>query len=282
MIRVKQLAYLLALLLLSVGAVASASSTVVVTGADVGVSWFNNDTRTGGATNFVAGPAAPPNGIGSLQMTTTDTLGGSSQAKAQLFNYQYGSFGVPGDGVALADIDGLSYWAYRDSASTNPAAQTISLNMEVDYVGDGSSYTTLVFEPIYNGYQGPMLTDTWQMWDAFDGGSAVWWSTGNIPGVCAFNCFVTWDTILANNPNAEIKYAVGFNVGSGWVGDFNGYADGLTFSAAGDATTFDFEPYAVPDDTDDCKNGGWENLRRADGTPFKNQGDCIQYVNTGK
>ena len=33
---------------------------------------------------------------------------------------------------------------------------------------------------------------------------------------------------------------------------------------------------------DDCKEGGWQNLSRTDGTPFKNQGDCIQYVNTGK
>ncbi len=31
-----------------------------------------------------------------------------------------------------------------------------------------------------------------------------------------------------------------------------------------------------------CKNGGWQTLMRADGSPFKNQGDCIQYVNTGK
>ena len=33
---------------------------------------------------------------------------------------------------------------------------------------------------------------------------------------------------------------------------------------------------------DDCKKGGWQNLSRADGNGFKNQGDCIQYVNTGK
>lgn len=31
-----------------------------------------------------------------------------------------------------------------------------------------------------------------------------------------------------------------------------------------------------------CKKGGWQNVTRADGSPFKNQGDCIQYVNTGK
>jgi|SRR5579859_2402030 len=32
----------------------------------------------------------------------------------------------------------------------------------------------------------------------------------------------------------------------------------------------------------DCKNDGWKTHTRADGSTFKNQGDCIQYVNTGK
>jgi len=31
-----------------------------------------------------------------------------------------------------------------------------------------------------------------------------------------------------------------------------------------------------------CMSGGWQALFRADGTSFKNQGDCVQYVNTGK
>lgn len=39
-------------------------------------------------------------------------------------------------------------------------------------------------------------------------------------------------------------------------------------------------PLAV--NKDQCKNGGWQTLFRANGTSFKNQGDCIQYVNTGK
>ena len=37
-----------------------------------------------------------------------------------------------------------------------------------------------------------------------------------------------------------------------------------------------------PVNKDQCKNNGWQTLSRPDGTPFKNQGDCIQYVNTGK
>jgi len=33
--------------------------------------------------------------------------------------------------------------------------------------------------------------------------------------------------------------------------------------------------------TSACKNDGWQQLTRADGSTFKNQGDCIQFVNTG-
>jgi hypothetical protein len=33
---------------------------------------------------------------------------------------------------------------------------------------------------------------------------------------------------------------------------------------------------------DDCKSGGWRSLTNASGQPFPNQGQCIQYVNTGK
>ena len=32
----------------------------------------------------------------------------------------------------------------------------------------------------------------------------------------------------------------------------------------------------------DCKNGGWITHVRADGSTFKSQGDCLQYVNTAK
>jgi hypothetical protein len=39
---------------------------------------------------------------------------------------------------------------------------------------------------------------------------------------------------------------------------------------------------AVADNKDQCKNDGWKTLFRANGTSFKNQGDCIQYANTGK
>jgi hypothetical protein len=38
----------------------------------------------------------------------------------------------------------------------------------------------------------------------------------------------------------------------------------------------------VATNKEECKDLGWRSLVRADLSPFKNQGDCIQYVNTGK
>ena len=48
----------------------AAASTVTVTPSDIGVSWSTADTRTGGTVSFVPGPATPPLGTGSLQMTS--------------------------------------------------------------------------------------------------------------------------------------------------------------------------------------------------------------------
>jgi hypothetical protein len=39
---------------------------------------------------------------------------------------------------------------------------------------------------------------------------------------------------------------------------------------------------ATPGTAGQCKNNGWMTRTRMDGSTFKNQGDCIQYANTGK
>ena len=38
----------------------------------------------------------------------------------------------------------------------------------------------------------------------------------------------------------------------------------------------------IPQTKDDCKGGGWKDLVRSVGSSFKNQGDCVSYVNTGR
>jgi hypothetical protein len=65
--------------------------------------------------------------------------------------------------------------------------------------------------------------------------------------------------------------------------DGDGVADGVDNcpnTPTGTTVTASGCPIAV--NKDQCKNGGWQNFRRANGSTFKNQGDCIQYVNTGK
>jgi hypothetical protein len=48
------------------------------------------------------------------------------------------------------------------------------------------------------------------------------------------------------------------------------------------SVTYDREPYRIATTKDACKNDGWKTVKRADGTPFKNQGDCVSYTNNGK
>lgn len=231
------------------------AADVVVTQDDLGNGWYaappEVDTRAGGTVTFIDGPGAPPMGVGSVRMTTTDTAGGASQAKAQLFTDQFGSFLADGtanpanggQGVRLADVTSIRHASWRDPASTGAAGLTITLNIEVDYVGDGSSYTTLVWEQNVPGGPGPasVVPGTWQTWDAYQGGNAIWWSTRNIPGACARSCFVRWSQIVAANPNARIVRYFGFNMGSGWTRDVMASGDALELGVNGDVTRFDFE-----------------------------------------
>ena len=41
-------------------------------------------------------------------------------------------------------------------------------------------------------------------------------------------------------------------------------------------------PWPVPTSKEQCKNGGWQSLLKSSGAQFRNQGDCVSYVNTGK
>ena len=172
-------------------------------------------------------------------------------------------------GTALSSIDALSYSTYRSSISTNSEAQNIALTLLVDYNGPdvtGGS-TTLIFEPVYQpGGVGAMKTDTWQTWDALQGGKATWWSTSDLPNPagpgfiacnpnvavvppgCADKLFVSLSSILDAYPSATIRAgvngSVGLAVGSGWAGAFTGYADALKIGIGGNTTTYDFEPKA--------------------------------------
>jgi hypothetical protein len=227
-------------------------------------------TRTlASGAQFAIGPETPPSGVGSLALQTPGT-----GDKVTLFNFDH-------IGTALSEITAIGYSTYRDPASiTGSPFQVPAINMQVDFNGldTAGGFTTLVFEPVYNTGQGAVVDGEWQTWDAYNGN---WWSTRAIPGVCAFDCFVAWNDIVAANPDAVIVGGFGINQGSG-NGGLIAAADALKLAYGDDCVTYDFEPFRVPGSAEACKNGGWRTTRRADGSPFKNQGDCIQYVNTGQ
>jgi hypothetical protein len=240
----------LALLLSMSAFIAAASSPVVVSEADVARQVENSlptnnwvlFTRAGTpstAGQFVNGPGTPPLGSGSLRLETA-----TGNEKVYLFNYDH--IGTP-----LADIDVIGYSTYRN---TGNFSQVSSINIQVDYNGDApGGFTTLVFEPVYNLAQGAVVNSVWQTWDAFANGTAVWWSSNTIPGAASPNqtscnpvpCYVTWNTILANNPQAVIVGGFGINQGSGNP-NLNANVDALAIGVDGVTTVYDFE-YDVND-----------------------------------
>lgn len=224
-------------------------------------------TRNAGNGAFRTGPGSPPLGVGSFETVTP-----TGADKVYLFNYEHMQ-------TELEDINQMSYSTYRTSGA---AAQMPAINIQVDVNGAApGGFTTLVFEPVYNTGQQTVQDGIWQTWDAYNGGQAIWWSSNPIPGAPNRDTFVTWNTILANNPDAVIVGGFGINQGSGNPA-LTAATDALNIGYNDFCVTYNFDPFRVATSAAACKNGGWQTLRRADGSPFRNQGDCIQYANTGK
>jgi hypothetical protein len=81
----------------------------------------------------------------------------------------------------------------------------------------------------------------------------------------------SWAELVAAHPTLRVRSSVPFVI-----------ADDPGIWTVSNVQLGQGEAATVATKKDDCKKGGWADLTRADGTSFKNQGDCIQYVNTGK
>jgi len=268
---------------LMLGAVATASAadtTATVTPANLlpGGHWYPADTRAPGTGTFENGPATPPLGTGSFELRTA-----TAPEKVQLFNDLYNA-------TALATVDGIGYSSYRDPASSGDPAVLAALNIRVDLDGGGTPDAYMVFEPYQDQGTAAVLTGAWQNWDAYRGGAAKWWVSGNAVPACGQATPCAWSTIVGLFPNATVREgtscgpgaapvspcpgSLGVNQGSGNPGTVSN-ADALYVSVGGNKTTFNFElTPPSPTNTDECKNGGWMNY----GSAFKNQGDCVSYV----
>jgi hypothetical protein len=258
--------------------VSAAAAQIVVTPLNAASLGFSTaDTRPGGSVNFVLDGSLSGGGLGSLNLSTDN----STSAKAQF---------LKADNLSLSSLTNVSYYSKKNSG---PVFANVGFNIATCLGGFTTptetnptgcvAFTTLVFEP----YQASGIcctnipTGTWQNWDVF--GGAHWSSrTTSAGGSCSVTAgaggapFYSLSSLAANCPSAVVV-GYGFNVGSNNPA-YDISADLMTVNG----TTFDFEPYQVVTNKDQCKNGGWQYVTRQNATPFRNQGDCIQYVNTGR
>lgn len=237
-------------LFFSVGAWADTSQVTVTPTNTQG--WYNADTRGDGEIQYIE-DATSPYPSGALQLTTTN----DNADKAQYMK----SASVP-----LADINELSYYTKQNSG---PAVAAPSYQLEVDLNGDeAGGFTTLVYEPYWNG---AVIPGTWQSWDV-DAGQ--FWSSKTVAPLVVNGAggppFYTLNQLKLVYPNAVVT-AFGVNIGS-FNPNYDVETDGVNFNG----TTYDFELKAASATSkDECKNGGWMNFT----TEYKNQGQCVSSVN---
>jgi hypothetical protein len=266
-----------AALLLALSAASASAATTVVTPSnlgqpgdpDAGSGWFfyNDETDTIDNTlgTFVAGPATPPLGSGSAQISVIGTQ------RRNLATYRF-------SGTPLADITELRFSTYNPSAG-NPGSSNRSayLQFNVDFDGSDTWQRRLVYVPSRNG---TVIQDQWQEWDAISSGNALWTYSGSTwPGGGSGGTAKTWSQILAQYPGVRIRVSdswLGMRVGEPYPDGYTENLDAFELSTAGNEQIFDFEAVMpAPTDKDQCKDDGWRTFTDP---PYKNQGECVSAV----
>lgn len=225
------------LLLIALGSTLYAS-TQTLTISDCNLPGWKVYTESTGSVSFVAGPATPPLGTGSVRFA----LGSDGEGKAALV--YSGLAGTP-----LSALTQLTYSTYVQYYTTGQAP---ALELAIDNTGDGVADDRLVFEPVYqtgtypgqvqNG--GIVLLNTWQSWNGITGG---WWAASD---ETAGPSTYTLASYLQAHPTATIVNvsdlgALALTTGGGNTWDnFVGFADALTIGTTSGTTTFNFEACA--------------------------------------
>jgi hypothetical protein len=222
---------LVAGVLLLTPATAGAATTLVVSAVNAQGWTPQHASCSGGVSTgaqaFVSGPATPPLGAGSYQLSI-GTDGWSFEALR---------LAVPA-GTSLQDLTRLSYSTY---VTAPVAAPYLLINLDLD--GDGVTDDQLIWEPYY---QATVTPGAWQRWDAI---GSLWWSPYADPtGWAGQQHPVTLAEYLAVvSPTADVPVIGGIRVvaGCGWGNsNFVGNFDAFTIGVSGTDTTYDFEPFA--------------------------------------
>ncbi len=216
------------LMLLSTSIAHADASTVIVAPSNT-QGWFAEDQRPGGNYAYIA-DATSPLPTGALQLTTDNTT-------ASKIQYMHPA------NVNLADVSAMSY---NTKHVSGPNEADPSYQLEVDLNGTSASYTTLVYEPYWNGTVND--TGTWQNWDVMANSAQLWSSKSFTDGSCSVTAgaggapFYSLASLKAACPNAVV---LNFGVDVGTYNlNYNVETDGVNFNG----TTYDFEQ-VIPDHT---------------------------------
>ncbi len=231
----------IALALALAGLPGAAAAPTVVSPTDLDGWQFRHGTcgaPTTGNQTFEPGPAVPPLGTGSLQIS----VGANGDSFETFRNSGF-------NGTLLSALTSLGYSAYTDVDGVG--GQAIYLILAVSTTGGNVVDDQLFFEPAYQSgqsasipTQGPLAVDVWQPWDALIGG---WWSLNGFAGAGPGADVKTLAEYSAAFPNASLVDGASGSVrlstgcGSGaWPG-FVGNVDNVTIGSAVRTVTYDFE-----------------------------------------
>ncbi len=236
-------AVILATLALPVLHTRAATSTEVVSPIDMGIWYFADETPPnpfaipGPYGTMVSGPSTPPAGDGSAQITVDTPTERLVLATNALGN------------VPLSSITDLSFSTYQPSSNVGPSDYAIYLYFFVSFTGADNWQRSLAYVPRQNG---TVLQDTWQTWDAINGGNGLWWwsgfaSNGNTWPDGSTTEYRTWSDLVASFPFIKMNGGIPglfFRAGEPYADPFTGNVDNFTFGHNGNVTTYDFEPTA--------------------------------------
>jgi hypothetical protein len=181
---------------------------------------------------MVAGPGTAPAGAGSAQISVTGTQ------RRNLATYRF-------SGTVLGDITVLRFSTYNPSAGNGGSANRSGyLNFNVDFDGTDTWQRRLVFVPSNNG---TVVQNSWQEWDAINGGTALWSYSGPTwPGTATPGTTLrTWSDLLASYPGIRIRVTdswLGVRVGEPYSNGYTENIDLFKFGTAAGTVKFDFEP----------------------------------------
>lgn len=179
---------------------------------------------------------------------TLDNNGGDPDGSYSGVYYAVSSL----SGKLLSDVTDLSF-----TYTGTPTAGSPRISLPIDTNNDGVTDFYAFIGAFYCNNGAGLV-------DPMNDTTCTIFYTGNISGDA------NWATFVAAHPTWRVSNDVPFVIADDpglWTVDnvHLGEASGHVATAK-----------------DDCKDGGWKDMTRADDSAFKNQGDCIQYVNTGK